>query len=520
MRKALLIVSLVLSIFYANAQETDIPCKVQKSDVFKDEFKHSTIISVDEDSNGGVVIVRSFQGSIFTGGAHGYYFEHYDANMKLVKEYEYELKYGTVIGVVVNDNMVHMIDFAYDKKDKAYVCTASSANINDFNFTKKELFWLEWDEVTTPGFFSLFGSGVDNDYLANFMINNDKTAFAVTVDVEDEDSKEKHMIYVFDNNLTPTIQHEFKRDVKDRKYNYENIDVSEDGKVAYILGRVKDRKKQKKGGSKTYHYELARITPDDIKTQTFDTDEHYARSLKTVYKKDKISCVGFYSDRNDNRFKGLCYFDMNPVTLDKKTTRFNKFTEQFMVDKYGKNKEKELKNISFRDVFLTPENDIVFNAEEFYITAHQTMGQNGLPGNTYYMYHYDDIVTAKISHEGELLWARNINKRQQTSGDESYISYSSMIVNNDTYFFINTGDKVKKLRNDRIQFGQKSAKRSNLNIIKINHDGDFEFKEVLDDKDNEVPFMVANGAITKKGNNIYFMGRKGRKKQLVKLSLG
>ena len=89
----------------------------------------------------------------------------------------------------------------------------------------------------------------------------------------------------------------------------------------------------------------------------------------------------------------------------------------------------------------------------------------------------------------------------------------------DTYFFINTGEKVKKLRNDRIQFGQKSAKKSNLNIIKINQNGDFEFKEVLDDKDNDVPFMVSDGAITKNGSSIYFIGRKGKKKQLLKLSV-
>lgn len=517
MRNILIIISFFLCIFHTTAQEADIPCNVKKSDVFKDEYKHSKILLVEEDSNGGVFIVRAYQGSLLSGATRGFYFEHYDANLQLIKEYEYELKLGVLIGIVVNNDIVHMIDYGYDKKKKQYVCSANSANIKDFKFTKKELFSLEWDEVKTPGLFN-FGS-IDNDYISNFIANNDKTAFAVTVDVEDKNNKEKHLIHIFDNDLNPTLKHEFKREVKDRKYKYENIDISEDGKVVYVLGRVKDKKEGKKGGSKKYHYELTRITPTDAKIQTFDTDEHYAQSLKTVYKNGKISCVGFYSDRNDNRFKGLCYFDMNPLTLDKKTTKFNEFTEQFLIDKYGKKKEKELKNISYRDIFLTPDNDIVFNAEEYYITTHQRTGQNGMSTGVYYVYHYDDIVTAKISHDGELLWARNINKRQQTSGDESYISYTSMIVNNDTYFFINTGEKVKKLRNDRIQFGQKSAKKSNLNIIKVNQNGEFEFKEILDDKDNEVPFMVAYGATTKKGNNIYFLGRKGRKKQLVKFSL-
>ena len=70
----------------AVAQEANIPCKVQKSSVFKDEFKHSYIVSVDEDSNGGMIVARSYSGGVFNRNSSGYYFEHYDANMKLLKE--------------------------------------------------------------------------------------------------------------------------------------------------------------------------------------------------------------------------------------------------------------------------------------------------------------------------------------------------------------------------------------------------------------------------------------------------
>ena len=133
------------------------------------------------------------------------------------------------------------------------------------------------------------------------------------------------------------------------------------------------------------------------------------------------------------------------------------------------------------------------------------------------IYHYDDIVSARINPSGEIIWARNINKRQSTSGDDSYISYTSTAVNNDAYFFINTGEKVKKLRNDRIQFGQTSTKKSNLNIIRVNQNGDFDYQEILDDKDNEVPFMVSNGVLS--GDSAFFIGRKGKKKQLLKVTL-
>lgn len=496
----------------------EINCQTTKSAIFKDEYKYSNIVLVEEDGSGGVLIVRWYRGGVFSSGA-GYYFEHYDSNLKLIKEYEYELKYSEVIkqssvlGVITNGSEVSLIDFVYNKSEGAYICSALTSNIGDFNFKPKELFRLKSDEIKQFSFFS--GSGFDRDSGASMIINEDKTAFAVTVDIKDK-TAETHKLYLYDNALNKKIDHTFKRDIKDRKFIYENIDVSKDGNTLYLLGKVyTDEKKKKKEGGR-YQFELTQITKDSEKTQVFDTEEHYSRSLKTIIFQDRLTCIGFYSDRNDNRYKGISYFELDPKTMEIKKTKFNPFTEQFMIDKYGKDKDKELKNLSFRQLLVTPNNEIVFNAEEFYITVHTYSSPNG-GMTTRTIYHYDDIVSAKISSSGDIIWARNINKRQATGGDESYISYTSTVKGDDTYFFINTGEKVKKLSNDRIQFGQTSTKKSNLNVIKITPNGDFEYRELLDDKDNEVPFMVSDGAIS--NNSVYFVGRKGKKKQILKITL-
>lgn len=519
MKKNLLVLFAGLCMVTASAQKghktetaPEIPFQIKKSEVFKDEYKHSTIISVDEDSQGGTIVVRSYAGGAWS-GAHGYYFERYDANLKLVKEHEYELKRGMVIGTMVNGDKITIVDFNFDKDQQMFICTANVATVNEFKFTPTELFRFQKKDIKK----GWFERGFDNDHMANMLVNEDKSAFAISVDLVDKES-ETHKLYSFDNNLRLKIDHTFKREIRDRRFVYENIDVSKDGNTLYLLGKVyTDEAKKKKDGGK-YQYELSRITASDSKTRAFDTDEHFAAALKTIFKGDKIGCVGFYSDRKDSRFKGLCYFEMDPVTLDVKTQKFNPFTQQFMIDKYGKDKDKELKNISFRDWFLTPNNEIVFNAEEFYITTHYVSTGNG-GGYTRTIYHYDDIVSAKLSDAGDLVWARNINKRQATSGDDDYISYTSMVKGAHSYFFINAGEKVKKLSKDRIQFGQTSTKRSNLNIIRVNENGDFDYQEILDDKDNEVPFQVANGAISRTGDAIYFMGRKGKKKQLLKVMI-
>ncbi len=499
-----------------NAQ--DIPFKIQKSEIFKDEYKHSSIVLVEDDGKGGVIIIRTFNGGVFSKG-YGYYFEHYNSEMKLLKDFEYELKYSeaikqsSVLGLIMNGDEINIVDFLYSKDEKAFICSSNTASIDDFKFNKRELFRVKSEEIKQFAFFST--ASFDGDSGASMIINEDKTAFAITVDIKD-DKNETHKIFLFDNQLNKKIDHTFKRAIKDRKFSYENIDVSKDGNTLYLLGKVysTEKKKKKEGGK--YQYELTRITKDSEKTQVFDTEEHFAASLKTIIFSDRLTCIGFYSDRKDYRYKGISYFELDPFTLEIKKSKYNPFTSQFIVDKYGKEKEKELKNLSFKNILITKNNDIVFNAEEYYVVTHTMSTPNG-GFHTSTTYHYDDIVSAKINSLGDIVWARNINKRQSTGGDDSYISYTSTIKGDDTFFFINTGEKVKKLRNDRIQFGQASKKRSNLNVIRIKENGDFDYQELLDDKDNEVPFMVSNGALS--NDAVYFIGRKGKKKQLLKVTL-
>ena len=522
MKKIIICVAFAMLSWHSFGQ--DIPVKITKSELFKDEYKNSNIVLVEDDGSGGVLIVRSYQGGIFSSGL-GYYFEHYDSNLKLLKEYEYQDRqkkgdkktFGYILGVIMNGQEVNMIEYRYDKQAKAFICNALASNINDFNFTSKELFRIDSEQIERGGF-SFFGSSSassDRDSGASMIINEDKTAFAITIDIKNKAS-ETHKLFLFDNALNKKIDHTFKRDIKDRKFVYENIDVSKDGNTLYLLGKAKtEEAKSKKDGGR-YQYELTRITNTDSKTQVFETNEHYAASLKTIILQDRLTCVGFYSDRRDNRFKGISYFELDPTTLVIKKSKFNPFTEQFMIDKYGKDKDKELKNLSFKKLIVTASNEIILNAEEFYIVAHYNYSPQGFSSTTY-TYHYDDIVSAKLNTAGEIAWARNINKRQDASTPSPYFSYTSTAKDGNAYFFINTGEKVRKIRKDRIEFKEASPKRSNLNVIKINENGDFDYREILDDKENEVPFMVAHGKLS--GDSVFILGQKGKKKQILKLTL-
>lgn len=159
------------------------------------------------------------------------------------------------------------------------------------------------------------------------------------------------------------------------------------------------------------------------------------------------------------------------------------------------------------------------NAEEAYISISQSAGVNGMSGGGQTYYNFNDIISLELNPEGELIWARNINKDQSTAIDENafFISYTSTILNDKTYFFINAKDKIKKLKDDRIEFGQTNKNKSNLNLIRLDSNGNFDYQEILDDEENTVPFMVAKGIVIE--NSLYFLGRKGKDKQLLKITL-
>ena len=210
MKKHFLILFFALNFINSNAQE--IPNQTVKSEIFKDEYKYSSIVLVDDDGNGGILIVRTYFGGVFSSGS-GYYFEHYDANMKLIKEYEYERvqkksdkkTVGTILGIILDNQTVRLIDYVYSKTDKAFICNALSSSINDFNFTSQELFRVNSEEIKRPPMVSFMGIGsgyrnYDDDAGANMIINEDRTAFSISIDVNDNKA-ETHKMYLFDKSL-------------------------------------------------------------------------------------------------------------------------------------------------------------------------------------------------------------------------------------------------------------------------------------------------------------------------------
>lgn len=563
-----------------NAQ--NISFQILKSDVFQDEYKNSVILLSEKNDKGELLLVRSYKGSLLPQG-EGYYIEKYDENLKLITSFDFNMKhpghqkYNLILGIFTMNDNLHFVEIYYDLNEKSYICFDNTLS-EDFKNTKKELFRLSKEDMIKIGSFSLqqkcysranecwtndnsgiinsenaqnntngfynafFGShsGVVYNYNSIYYtesknegsdiilnVNENKTAFCIVIDTN---SEEKHCLklYLFDNNLNKKIDVFYENDINDKKCFFQNIQTSPNGNSILLLAKAyrPNPKKKKEGGK--YYYEFCKITAENQVSQKIDVGDHFVGTLKTYFHNNELINIGFYSDADNYKYSGVCVFKLDTNSLELKSSNYNPFTPQFLFDKYGDNKSKSLKGIDFKKVFFTEKNEIIINAEESYIESNQINNSMPASNNLYggmsfnsggtAHYNFDDIIIAKLNSDGGILWARNINKKQSTIFDDnSFLSYTSIFNKDKNYFFINTKEEIKKLKDDRIEFVQIRKNKSNLNVIQVNGNGDFEFKEILDDEENAVPFMVSKGVII--DNSIYFLGRKGKDKQLLKVTL-
>ena len=515
MRKKRYLILIVITLYSVLSFGQNIPLKIQKSNIFKDEFKDSNIVLSEEDGTGGVFIVRSYDGKGISPN-NGYYFEHYNSNLELIKDFQLETntpvfqKSKTILGLYFSENKTYITDILLDLKEKAFVCSMTIVDFNDFQSTKKELFRVTKEEIKSLGLFSLPATYKNNAYDrflnkdkssgVKMSINNNKTAFSILMDINSEDS-ETFKLFLFDSKMNLKFDKILKKNIKDSNFEFQNLEISNDGNAIYLLGKVFANEKRKKEEGGKYEFELTKITKDLKTTNVIDVDKQYIKSLKTVVQDEKLISIGFYSDEKDNRYKGICYFELNSDNLELKT--------------------KELKDLIFKDIHILENKDIVFNAEESYIVDNSYggsgMGGAGPMGGGQTFYNFNDIVSIKLNNNGNLIWARNINKSQaETLENISFISHTSSFLNSNVFFFINADEKVKNLNNNRIEFRDTRKNKYNLNLIRIAENGNSDFQKILSDEENEVPFMVANGI--KSGNSVFFLGKRGTKKQLLKVS--
>lgn len=493
----------------------DIPVTYKLSQDYSDRYKYSTVLTIDSSRQGETVLVRTYYGG-YPLHSKGHFIEIYDADLNLVRDYNYKYAGDPMVDGFINNGQLYLLELLYNTKQEAYQYVVHQSPLDHLNFTEQVLLSIPSKEVANPLAISKYNQNFGNGFSTAVHFDDVRSAFAITVHHR-EGRDENYHLYLFGTNLKQHLTYDFTAQIADKNYAFETIEVSKDLKTIYLMGKAFYKKRRFGANERRYQYELVKVNNNGHQIQEFNDTGRFPEALKPIWSGDDLKIVGFYADRKDKRYNGLVYFNLDASSLYIKNKIYNPFSDQFMMDKFGREVDAELKNLIFKNVHITPDNGIIFSAEEYFVTHGEDISGGGtqITDN----YHYNDIVVAKLNASGEMEWARNINKAETTHGDASYASYSAYAKENDMYFFINSGENPQKMGKDRILFKQGYSRNPNLFVIKVEGNGNLSYKKLVDDKEVRLPIMVSRPLVDKNSDSLLFYAKRGNRKQLVKVTV-
>lgn len=512
-KKQILLLCLVFAGIMASAQK--MPVSYDFGEKYNDRYRYSNLMTIDEDGTGGYILVRAYyQGLILR--PKGYLIEHYNSDLELVSEYNYKLKGLDFVNGFLKNGQLNLLflNYNYDKGEYEYWVHRSP--IFEFNFRTEKLLSISSEEVNDPVGKNYYNRNFSNGFTTAILFNENKTGFIISTHHK-KGKEEKHIIHLFDTTLKKRFEYDFSDEIEEKNYAFENVAFSQDLQTAYIVGKAYFKKKRFQVDERKFQYELIKITQNNSQTQSFVDPGKYPEALYPILLKNRLVCVGFYADRKDNRYNGIAYFDMDSQTLDIRSQRYNPFSQQFMDDKFGREEDKDIKNLVFKGVEVTPSEEIFFNAEEYFVSTGLEVTGAGQRVKIE-RYHYNDIVSVKLAPDGNMEWARNINKTEVTQGDGAYASYSSYCKDGKTYFFICTAaENPQLINNERLIFKQGFSRNRNVFMISLDENGVMDYEKIIDQQEARLPFMVSMPLKDEAADKMLFYAKRGGKKQLVKV---
>ncbi len=515
MLKKILLFGLLCLGILGRAQE--YPIDYTFGERYNDRYKYSNLLAIEDDGKGGSILVRAYYTGLIL-KPKGYLIEHYDENLQLISEYNYKLKDGEFVDGYFRNGQLYLLFLDYNIEAEAYEYWVHRSPIEPFSFTSEKLLYFVSAPVRQPLDKNYYNRNFNSGFTTTVLFPENRNSFIISTHYK-KGKNNRHEIYLFSSNLKQVMYQDFSSEIEEKNYAFERVEVSNDLSRVFIIGKAYFKKRRFTALERKFQYELIRLTPSGITNLTFDSEGKYSESLTPLFNQGNLICVGFYADRKDNRYNGLAYFRVDPSSMEIEVKKYNPFTEQFMYDKFGQEYDKEIQNLVFKSAVVTPDNHILFNAEEYFVT--QSVQANSSGGRIRVeRYHHNDIVSAKLDPDGNTVWARNINKSEVTQGDGAYTSYSALTRNGKTYFFISTAaDNPQVLNKERIIFKQGLSRNRNVFVIQLDELGQMSYEKIIDSKDARLPLMVSSPLIDAPEGKILFYAKRGTKKQLVNVAI-
>jgi len=506
----------LLAAWAIHAQE--MPLEYHFGEKYKDRYKYSNLLSFSETVSGEKILIRAYYTGLLL-HPKGYLIERYNEDLELLEEYNYKFRGADFIHGFVANGQIYLLFLEYDQEQGAYIYNLHQSPIGTYEFRITSLLAVTSDYVDQPLDKNYYNRNFKSGFTTTVLSDPDARTIAISVQQKTKEAY-SHRILVYNNQMKQILNIDFSQPSQEKNYAFEELAVAPDLSAVYLVGKAYFKKKRFKNEERKFQYELVRLSKQGTQFQEFDIPGKYSEAIKPLWKDNQLICAGFYADRKDNRYNGLQYFIVNPGDLSILKRKYNPFTQQFMLDKFGKETEKVVKNLVFKGAYFTADGSLLFNAEEFFVT--ESMQANASGGRIRVeRFHHNDIVSVRLGPDGSLQWARNINKTEVTQGDGAYASYSSYTKNGQTYFFVCSATEAPQLiNNKRLIFKQGMSRNRNVFVIRLDEAGEMSYEKIIDSREARLPLMVSSPLINYESDRVWFYAKLGGRKQLVGVEVG
>ena len=464
--------------------------------------------------SGHFMYFYEYEGGMFGGGSSTTVLEKYDPKFNLVfsKEYKADRKGISSLGMrYFNGRFVWLFSEKNSKEDYIRYSIlpidlagkqGKPTDIAKFKYERR-------DDIPK----SLWSISKDSS----------KLLFRAVSDQDDDDEKFGIFMSVLDQNLSTVWSRKVNLTYTEEQVDVLSTVLKNDGSV-YLLAKVYEGKKAKESKKDSKKKSVAAY---DIVLFQFNKDEEQPKEYRlrlgdsfikgaslTTGNHDDLKCAGFFSNTKNGSLQGVFYLELAPDGSITATSK-KEFTVADL-KKFGeKNTDKDkggdegLENtFRFSDFLVREDGSAIVVAEEYFVVVRTTY--NGRTSTTTTYYHANDIIVFTISAKGEVERVSAIPKRQVGVNTSYFVSYVSMIKDNDVVFFYNEDEDNmgKPVSNPKPKLVNKFNDCVAV-MTTLTPDGKLTRKQLFEAKDDNIESLfVPNDSSPFEKNKLFFVSLK------------
>lgn len=297
-------------------------------------------------------------------------------------------------------------------------------------------------------------------------------------------------------------------------------DMDENGNLYYLVEVLekevtKQNKKEKlRPEDLSYNFVVFNRDQKDPITFQFQID-YFISSCKFRVKDGIIYCAGFWGKKGEYEISGSFSCKYNAETGDEISMDTHEFDDQFIEEFYTekqvdkaekKGKDLEVPHIVFHDILINSDKSYYLVGE--YAYQYQVCHTDS-KGNTYcyWVYVHNDIITLKISENGDIEWTKKIPRRT-SSTTKSIVQYTYKHVGDDIVYMYYDNKENWDIENPRDINYLNFRKEDKVELIgaTISPDGEVNKQSIYTKKEPQYELTIYPGLMKDFGNSFYCIG--------------